>query len=46
VIEAPDDRTVSALLLTLAGTGNVKTTTLRAFDRTEMDGILEKLAGA
>ena len=32
VTEAPDDETLSAILLTLAGAGNLRTQTLRAFD--------------
>lgn len=45
VIEAPDDETATAALLQLGGVGNVRTTTLRAFGREEMDRILAKAAG-
>lgn len=45
VIEAPDDETASAALLQLGGAGNVRTTTLRAFGREEMDRIITKAAG-
>jgi uncharacterized protein with GYD domain len=45
VIEAPDDETVTAVLLRLGGVGNVRTTTLRAFDRQEMERIIAKAAG-
>lgn len=45
VVEAPDDETASAALLQLGGAGNVRTTTLRAFGREEMDGIIAKAAG-
>ena len=43
VISATDDETLAAALLRLAGAGNVRTTTLRAFDETEFSGILSKL---
>ncbi|MEU0154078.1 MULTISPECIES: GYD domain-containing protein [Micromonospora] len=45
VIEAPDDETAAAALLQLGGAGNVRTTTLRAFGRDEMAGIIAKTAG-
>ncbi len=41
--EAPDDETMAALLLRIAGQGNVRTETLRAFDAEEMGRILGKL---
>jgi uncharacterized protein with GYD domain len=43
LVEAPDDKTVSAAALKLASGGAVRTETLRAFDRDEMAEILEKL---
>ena len=45
VVEAPDDETVTAVLLQLGGVGNVRTTTLRAFGREEMVRIVAKAAG-
>jgi uncharacterized protein with GYD domain len=45
VVEAPDDETATAALLQLGAVGNVRTTTLRAFGREEMDGIITKAAG-
>lgn len=45
VLEAPDDETVTAALLQVGGAGNVRTTTLRAFGREEMDRIIAKAAG-
>jgi uncharacterized protein with GYD domain len=45
VVEAPDDETATAVLLQLGGVGNVRTTTLRAFGREEMDRIIAKAAG-
>jgi uncharacterized protein with GYD domain len=41
--EAPDDETLSAALLVLAGAGNVRTTTMRAFGPEEMRGVIEKM---
>lgn len=43
IFEAPDDETASALLLRLGSRGIVRTHVLRAFDRSEMDGILARL---
>ena len=40
VFESPDDESLSAFLLELAAAGNVRSTTLRAYDREEMTGIL------
>jgi uncharacterized protein with GYD domain len=45
VVEAPDDETVTAALLQIGEMGNVRSTTLRAFDREEMDRIIGKAAG-
>lgn len=45
IFEAPDDETAAALLLHLAASGNVQTTTARAFTAAEMDGILAKTNG-
>jgi uncharacterized protein with GYD domain len=41
--EAPDEQSLSAFLLELGSLGNVRSTTLRAYDREEMGGILERL---
>ena len=43
VFAAPDDATLAAALLRLAGQGNVRTKTLRAFDEGEMGAILGQL---
>ncbi len=40
VLEAPDVESVSAFLLDLAAAGNVRSTTMQAFDRDEMVAIL------
>ncbi|MFQ5989273.1 MAG: GYD domain-containing protein [Candidatus Methylomirabilales bacterium] len=44
IMEAPDDETLSSLLLTLGGLGNVKTKTLRAYSASEMGRILKGVA--
>ena len=43
IVEAPDDESATAMLLELSTAGNLRTTTLRAYDREEMSGILERL---
>ncbi|WP_030746672.1 GYD domain-containing protein [Streptomyces sp. NRRL F-5135] len=45
IVEAPDDETATAALLRLGGVGNVRSTTLRAFGREEMEHIIAKAAG-
>ena len=42
VYDAPDDETATAMLLHLSSLGNVHTSTVRAFNSTEMDGILKR----
>ncbi|MEU6098115.1 GYD domain-containing protein [Streptomyces sp. NPDC047079] len=44
-VEAPDDETATAALLQLGGVGSVRSTTLRAFGREEMERIIAKAAG-
>ena len=43
IAEASDEESITAFLLELASAGNLRTTTLRAYDRDEMSGILERL---
>jgi uncharacterized protein with GYD domain len=43
-IEAPDDESATAFALAIAGAGNVRMQTLRAFSKDEMNGILSKMA--
>ena len=43
IVEAPDEESATAFLLELGSSGNLRTTTLRAYDREEMSGILERL---
>jgi uncharacterized protein with GYD domain len=42
ITEAPDAETVTATLLELGAIGNVRTTTLQAFDRAGFERIVEK----
>jgi uncharacterized protein with GYD domain len=42
VLEASDDESATAMLLELGSAGNLRTTTLRAYDREEMSGIIER----
>ncbi|MBI4571295.1 MAG: GYD domain-containing protein [Chloroflexi bacterium] len=43
VAEAPDDETMARIALAIAGQGNVRTQTFRAFDRKEMMRVVEGL---
>ncbi len=43
IFDAPDDASITALGLAIAGGGNVRTQTMRAFSREEMNGVLAKL---
>jgi uncharacterized protein with GYD domain len=43
ILEAPDDESATAMLLELGSAGNLRTTTLRAYDREEMSGIIQRL---
>lgn len=43
ILEAPDDATATAFVLGAGSEGNIRTTTLRAFDREEMSSIIERL---
>ncbi len=42
IAEFPDDETGTAFLLALGSVGNVRTTTLRAFEAEEMERIVSK----
>lgn len=42
-VEAPDDEAVVATNIKLAGLGNVRTTTLRAFSENDMQRIMQKV---
>jgi uncharacterized protein with GYD domain len=43
IFEAPDEEALSAHLLEIGSLGNVRTTTLRAYDEQEMSAILQRL---
>ena len=43
LFDAPNDETMTAFALKVSSLGNVKTHTLRAFRREEMEGILAKI---
>ncbi len=43
VLEAPDDESLTAFVLETGSLGNVRSTTLRAYNREEMSGILQRL---
>jgi uncharacterized protein with GYD domain len=43
LLDAPDDETVSAFAARLGSLGNVKTQTMRAFRKEEMERILAKI---
>jgi uncharacterized protein with GYD domain len=45
VVDAPDDEALAAALLRIGSAGNVRTTTLRAFDRDAFDRVAAKVAG-
>ena len=42
IYEAPDDEAATAILLHLGSLGNVHTSTVRAFNAAEMDGVLKR----
>ncbi len=43
IAEAPDDESASAFALELSSSGNIRTTTMRAYDQEEMSGIVQRL---
>ena len=44
ILDAPDEETVSAFLLSIGALGNVRTQTLRAFNRSEIDSVISKMS--
>jgi uncharacterized protein with GYD domain len=42
ILDAPDDETATAALLSIGGQGNIRTTTLRGFSVTEMRDLIAK----
>ena len=43
LFDAPDDETMTAFACKVSSLGNVKTETMRAFRKEEMEGILSKM---
>jgi uncharacterized protein with GYD domain len=43
LLDAPNDETMTAFALKVGSQGSVKTQTMRAFRREEMEGILAKI---
>jgi uncharacterized protein with GYD domain len=43
ILDAPDDESATAFLLQVGMRGHVRTTTLRAYNREEMSGIIQSL---
>ncbi len=43
IFDAPDDASMTALAMAVGGGGNVRTQTMRAFSREEINGVLAKL---
>ncbi len=43
ILEAPDDESASAFVLAVTSAGNLRTSTLRAFDHDEMQAILQRV---
>lgn len=42
IVEAPDDESATAALLSVAAQGNIRTTTLRGFSADEMRAVIER----
>jgi uncharacterized protein with GYD domain len=42
VIEAPDDESIAAMMLELTAEGNIRTSTLLAFDHDQMQAIIQR----
>ena len=43
IFDAPDDAAMTALSMSVASAGNVRTQTMRAFSRDELNGLIGKL---
>ena len=46
IFDAPDDETMTAVALAVSSRGAARTQTLRAFERKEMESILQKAVGS
>ena len=45
VVDAPDDETVTGVMVGLSALGNVRTQTMRAFDQDEVGRVISRSAG-
>jgi uncharacterized protein with GYD domain len=43
ILDAPDDETATAFMLELSSAGNLRTSTLRAYDHDQMQAIVQRL---
>jgi uncharacterized protein with GYD domain len=43
IFDAPDEASITALGLAIGAAGNVRTQTMRAFSKEEMNGIVRKM---
>ena len=43
IVDAPDEESMMAGLLNIAGAGNVRSTTMRAFTEEEMERIIQRM---
>ncbi len=43
ILQAPDEESAMAMVLELGTDGNLRTLTLRAYDREEMSGIIQRI---
>jgi uncharacterized protein with GYD domain len=46
LVDAPDEQSVTGVMLALSALGNVRTQTMRAFNESEMGAVVERAAGA
>ena len=44
IVEAPDDETVTAMMLELTSAGNLRTAMLRAYDHDQMQAIIQRIS--
>ena len=43
IVEIPDDATIASIILAAGKTGNIQTTTLKAFPETDLSKIIDKI---
>ncbi len=44
ILDAPDEETALAFILSIGALGNVRTQTLRAFNRSEIESVISKMS--